>query len=102
MPPSIKEIQNAYHDNADYLATRSVAKCRLFITACIRIISLPSRAAEKGQGTSAEHEFDTERIYQQQKDAEKWLSQNETVAEVDGGGSIEVIDVDFRPGSCRR
>lgn len=99
--PSISEINLAYSENADYRATNSIVKCQRFITACIRILGLPSRAAERGQGTSAEHEFDTERIYQQQKDAETWLLQNEPPQDNSCGG-MEVIGVDFRPGANRR
>ena len=98
---NVREIQQAYNDNADYMVERSVEKCRLFITACIRILGLPKRASERGQGTSAEHEFDTEVIFQQQKDAELWLRQNEPPPNTEHG-SIEVVDVDFRPGACRQ
>ena len=98
---NVKEIQRAYNDNADYMVDNSIEKCRLFIVACVRILGLPKRAMERGQGTSAEHEFDTEVIYQQQQAAELWLRQNAPPPSTEYG-DIEVIDVDFRPGACRR
>ena len=106
MAVSAQQASDDYFDNAGYEASGSVAECSAFITACIRIIGLASKASERGQGTSAEHEFDIPTIREELVYARNWKQANGGNAAANGGagscsGGVRITEVDFRPGAGR-
>jgi len=105
-PPTTAEIDAAYKNNADYAAVNSVSKCNLFITACVRIIGTPEQMSERGQGTSAEHEYNMEMIREELQYARQWLVANSNTGSKASsgqrGGNLSISGVDFRSGAGRR
>ena len=103
MPPTTTEIDAAYKENADYAASNDIAKCNLFITACIQIIGMPSMMVESGQGTRAEHEYDVATIREELQYARQWLVANTpSNTSAQRSGNLSISGVDFRSGANRR
>lgn len=82
-------IVEAYHDNADYAETGSIAKARAFVTACRRLLVLqPSESANRETTTR----FDMKLIQQELEMARQWLAANDTSA----ADRASVTRADFR------
>ena len=80
------EVCAAYADNASYCEDSSVAKARGFITACrLLLLQLPRRATHGGRGAE-EVEMDVQRIQDELKAAQQWLSTSSTATAASGGG----------------
>lgn len=83
-----------YFDNLDYDTESSVAKCKLFITACrALLLHIPAKMQHGGSGADG-FEFNQEELRLQLADARTWLAGN------DDSASDQVIFPDF--GEFRR
>lgn len=68
---ALADAREAYHDNADYVAAGSAAKCKAFITAARRLlVLLPSEAGNRVNNTR----FQMDEIARQIGDAQEWLA----------------------------
>lgn len=86
---AIADARSAYFTNAGYDANNSAAECRLFITACRKLLMLPKRASSGER--DEEVELDLTLIRDQLNDASSWLA--DAVDQADGGGAV--IHADF-------
>jgi hypothetical protein len=80
--------RTAYFANAGYDATGSAAECRLFITACRKLLMLPKRASSGERTEEVEHDLTL--IRDQLNDASSWLV--DAVDQADGGGAVTHAD----------
>ena len=87
---SLTTTLTAFDENADYDANASVAKAKLFRTACRRlIVKLPSQASRGGAGGNQEFGFRVDEVRRMLQEVEAWLSLND-------GDSHPVIHPDFQ------
>ncbi|NQT37804.1 MAG: hypothetical protein HQ581_09965 [Planctomycetes bacterium] len=86
---SLETTLAAFDENADYDADASVAKAKLFRTACRRLIpKLPSQASRGGSGGNQSFGFRLDEIRGMLQEVEAWLALNDT-------DSAAVIHPDF-------
>lgn len=76
-----QDIKDAYADNASYEEDGSVAKCKIFITACRMLLQNPQMISTTTQAGTEQMTFDMRTIEKQMESARVWLAQNETVSE---------------------
>lgn len=78
---SLETTLAAFDENADYDADASVAKAKLFRTACRRLIAkLPSQASRGGSGGNQQFGFRIDEIHAMLQEVEAWLALNDTGA----------------------
>jgi hypothetical protein len=88
---TLPEVQAAYDDNASYAEDKSVAKAKLFVTAC-RILL---RRTPEESGTRESHfKMSTSLIQKELEAARDWLQAND--ASSTGNGGPAVVRSDFR------
>ena len=79
MAVSLTTAQEAYLDNADYDETASVAKAKLFRTACRQLIVLLPSSAMRGAGSNQQTVgFRVEEIRRSLEAVQCWLAVNDT------------------------
>ena len=94
MTATLDTAKAAYLDNADYDSDGSVAKAKLFRTACRQlIVLLPSSASRGAGGNSQSFNYRVEDIQAAFQEVNAWLSINDT------SSNPSVIHPDF---SCAR
>lgn len=88
-----EQVRAAYFDNASYEEDASVAKAKIFITACRMLLQhIPKRAKQGGAGS--EVETDPVRIENQLEEAQEWLqSVGATLAGTSGSGSTRHFSI---------
>ena len=87
---TLQQIKDAYADNASYEEDASVAKAKIFITACrLLLVKLPKRAVHGGRG-GEEVELEPDLIRDELASAQKWLA-----VQPDTSGSGTVTHVSF-------
>jgi len=85
----VEAAKQAYYDNADYESDGSVAKAKLFLAACARLlILLPAMAAQGGESIS----ISVYLLPAQQADARKWLAINDTSSTQVPAGVVRYAD----------
>jgi hypothetical protein len=68
----------AFDENADYDADGSVAKAKLFRTACRRLIAkLPAQASRGGTGGNQSFAYQVDEIREMIHEVEAWLALND-------------------------
>jgi hypothetical protein len=79
---SLSDTLAAFDENADYDADASVAKAKLFRTACRRLIpKLPSQAGRGGSGGSGGNQsfgYRIDEVRRMLQEVEAWLALNDT------------------------
>jgi len=76
---SLSTTQAAFDENADYASVESVAKAKLFRTACIRLIpKLPAQASRGGSGGNQSFAYRIDEIQALLQGVEAWLALNDT------------------------
>lgn len=69
----------AFDENADYDADESVAKAKLFRTACRRLVAkLPAQASRGGSGGNQSFGYRIDEIRALLQEVEAWLALNDT------------------------
>jgi len=69
----------AFDENADYDSENSVAKAKLFRTACRRLIpKLPAQASRGGSGGNQSFGYRLDEVRAMLQEVEAWLSMNDT------------------------
>jgi hypothetical protein len=72
---SLTEVQAQYDDNASYFEDNSIAKAKLFVTACRILLRRTASQMVKG---SNQVNLNVPLIEKQLKDAEEWLLARDT------------------------
>lgn len=77
---TLAEVTTAYLDNADYDATASVAKAKLFRTACRQLIVVLPASTMRGTGGGNQQQisFSIGEVRRSLNDVEAWLSVNDS------------------------
>lgn len=85
----VEAAKQAYYDNADYESDASVAKAKLFIAACTRLmILIPASAAQGGESIS----MPIAQIESAMNYARKWLSINDSSSTQVPAGVVRYAD----------
>lgn len=72
------DLRQAYHDNRDWLSTRSIAKARLFLDACIGLLEAkPTLAMHTAAGGQHQVMADLKVIEGQLDRVTRWLNVND-------------------------
>ncbi len=79
MATSLATAQDAYLDNADYDSDGSVAKAKLFRTACRQLlVLLPADQSRRAGNNTQQVSFDPAMLRQSLQEVEAWLALNDT------------------------
>ena len=95
---TLGELRVAYGDNGSYEEEGSVAKCKVFITACRLLLSrLPSRSSRGGvSGGGDEIELNVNLVKGELEGAQRWLRAQVAGAGTAGGSRALHPDLDFK------
>ena len=75
------EARTLYHDNRDWLSTRSVTKARLFQDACIALMEAkPSLSMTTAAGGQHQVMLDTKLVQAMFNTVSRWLDANDSTA----------------------
>lgn len=86
MAATFDQAVDAYLDNADFEETRSIAKAKAFLTACVRLsVLLPQSASDQGSSQS----FDMASVADNKRRAQEFISSWDTSA----GAGVRFLSV---------
>ena len=76
---TLKQVRDAYDDNASYAEDASLSKCKIFITASIILLGRQPAVSALGSGQTGERvEWNQEMLKQLLDDARRWRDANES------------------------
>ncbi len=93
---NLQTLTDAFFDNRDYFAEKSVTKAKAFHSAIVGLLAYPKRSEHAG---TESHEFDHNSLTKLRQDVEAWLSLNDvsTTSTTGAGSSFVIHDLsDFR------
>lgn len=90
---TLAQIEAAYDDNASYEEDGSVAKAKVFVTACRMLVRRYRKKVQRGGGTAIETEV--ARLQDELKRASTYVAQHDTAGNR-GGGAKYVSFENFR------